>query len=88
MLSDYQLQIIEHNNFFLGKNKKLFPNLGNKRTYKLHYQNLKLYLSLGLQLKKIHRILEFKQQPFLKPYIKHNASLQRETEKEGNKIQK
>ena len=30
MLSDYQLQIIEHNNFFLGKNKKLFPNLGNK----------------------------------------------------------
>ena len=52
MLSNYQLQIIEDNNFFLGKNKKLLPNLGNKGKYKLHYRNLKLYSSLALQLKK------------------------------------
>ena len=30
MLSDDQLQIIEDNNFFLGKNKKFILNLGNK----------------------------------------------------------
>ena len=39
MLSEYQLQIIESNNFSLGKNKKLIPNLSNKRKYKLNYQN-------------------------------------------------
>ena len=34
MLSEYQLQIIEDNNFSLGRNKKLIFNLGNKRKYK------------------------------------------------------
>ena len=37
-LSDYQLKIKEGNNFSLGKNKKLFPNLDNKSKYILHYQ--------------------------------------------------
>ena len=41
-----------------------------------------------LQLKKIHRILEFKQEPLLKPYIKRNTDLRREAEKEGNKRKK
>ena len=31
MLSDYQSQIIEDNNFPHGKNKKLIPNIGNKK---------------------------------------------------------
>ena len=64
MLTKYQLQITEDNNFSLGKNKKLIPNLGNKRIYKFHYQNLKLCLNLGLQLRKILRILEFKEEIF------------------------
>ena len=33
-------------------------------------------------------MLEFKQKPFLKPYIKRNTDLRRETEKEGSKIKK
>lgn len=64
MLLCYQLQIIEDNSTFSGKNKKLIPNLGNKRIYKFHYQNLKLCLNLGLQLRKILRILEFKEEIF------------------------
>ena len=36
---EYQLQIIEDNNFTLGKSKNLIPNLSYKRKYKLHYQN-------------------------------------------------
>ena len=47
---------------------------------------MKLYINLGLQLKHFPRILEFKQEPFLKPYIKRNTQLQREAKKEGNKI--
>ena len=38
-LHDYQLKIIEGSNFSLGKNKKLILNLGNRRKYKIHYQN-------------------------------------------------
>ena len=53
LLSDYQLQIIGDNNVCLGKNKKLIPNVGNKRKYKLHYQKLNLYFNLGLQFKKM-----------------------------------
>ena len=75
MLSDHQLQIIKHNTLSFGINKKPIPNLNNKRKYKLHYQNLKISLGLGLQLKEIQKILELKQEPFLKPYIEHNRDL-------------
>ena len=34
------------------------------------------------------KILEFKQERFLKPYIKCSTDLRREAEKEGNQIKK
>ena len=54
MFSKYQLQIKKGNNFPPDKNKRLIPNLGNETKYKLHYQNLKLDLNLGVTIKKIH----------------------------------
>ena len=41
--------------------KKLIPNLGDKVKYVVDYKNLQYYLSLGMILVKIHRILKFKQ---------------------------
>jgi hypothetical protein len=51
---------------------KLMATLHNKTNYIVHFKNLKLYLKLGLQLSKIHRILAFDQKPFMKKYIDLN----------------
>ena len=57
----------------LVKFKKLVPNLFSKENYVTHYRNLKLYLKYGMKLIKIHRILQFKQSPWIKPYIDFNT---------------
>ena len=60
-------------NISSGLVHKLIPTLADKQNYVLHYRNLQLYLNLGLKLKKVHRVLEFNQSPWLKQYIDFNT---------------
>ena len=49
-----------------------------KKNYVVHYRNLKYYLLNGLILKKVNRILEFKQSNWMKPYIDFNTQRRKE----------
>ena len=60
-------------NISSGKVSKLVTTLYDKKNYVVHHENLKLYLSLGMTLKKIHRVLEFNQLKWLKQYIDFNT---------------
>ena len=51
------------------QDKKLSSTFYDREKYVIHFKNLKLYLSLGMTLLKIHRVVEFKQQNFIAPFI-------------------
>ena len=60
MLSDYCKKVADEYETKVGDVKELIPNLGNKTNYVVRYQNLQLYLCLGMKLTKIHKVLKFK----------------------------
>ena len=66
ILSKYCEKIADKYEIKVGDVKKLIPNLGKKTNYVVNYRNLQLYLSLGMKLTKIHRVLEFKQSDWMK----------------------
>jgi hypothetical protein len=55
--------------------KKLTPNLNNKENYVVHIANLQYYLSMGMILKKIHKVIEFNHSNWLAKYINFNSSM-------------
>lgn len=74
MLSSYQKDLLTKLGMKEGSCTKLVPSLFDKKNYVVHYRNLQLYLALGMRLTKFHRVLSFKQSPWLKAYIDFNTS--------------
>ena len=72
MLSKYCSDIADKYGLKIGGVNKLVPNLRNKRKYVVHYKNLRLYLSLGMKLCKVHRISTFKQSDWSKKFVGFN----------------
>ena len=61
----------------IEKGKKLLPNLHDKTEYVIHIRNSKQTLNNGLVLKKVHRLVKFNQNAWLKPDIDMNTDLRK-----------
>ena len=85
MLSKYCKEIADWYGIKVGGVKKLIPNLGDKVKYVVHYKNLKYYLSLGMKLVKIYRILSFRQSDWLKKSVDFNTEKRKQSIDECNK---
>ena len=69
----------------VNKCKKLVCNLFNKKKYVAHINTLKQALNHGLKFKKIHRVIEFNQEVWLKPYIDMNTELRKSAKNDFEK---
>ena len=85
MLSPYAKKLLEDLDLKGTSTEKLIPNLNSKKKYVVHYRNLKLYLSLCMKLTKIHKVVTFRQTPWLKQYIDFNTEKRKMAKKDLEK---
>jgi len=85
MLSEYQIKQKEFLGLKSDKVEKLICDLIPKKNYICHYANLKLYIELGYNITKVHKILFFSQEPWLAPYINKNTNLRKDAKNDFEK---
>ena len=75
------LTFIKIYHFYLKKVNKVekpICSIKNKEKYVIHTRALKQALNHGLVLRKVHRVIQFNQEDWLKPYIDMNTKLRKE----------
>ena len=85
LLSPYAKHIAEKHELTIGKSSKLISSLTDKTRYIIHEMNLKQAVDAGLILTKIHRVIEFKQKPWMKDFIDFNINKRKESKNEFEK---
>ena len=85
MLSKYCKDIVDWYDIKTGGVKSMIPNLSEKVKYPVNYKNLIYYLPLGMKLKRIHRILSFKQSNWLKVFTDFNTKKRQKSDDEFSK---
>ena len=91
---EYPEDLHDHNDYSLAPERikirnveKLIPNLDNKTNYVVHYENVKLYESLGLKITQINRGIKFDESSWLEEYINLNTKQRIEAKKSGNNFE-
>ena len=67
----------------IDKCKKLVCNLYDKKSYAVHIRSLKQAFNHGLML--LHRVIQFNQEAWLKPYIDMNTELRKQAKNGSEK---
>ena len=69
----------------INKCEKLVCNIHNKENYVIYMSSLKQALNHGLILKRVHKVIEFDQEAWLKPYIMMNTELRMQSKNDFEK---
>ena len=69
----------------INKCSKLVCTVQDKENYVVHIRALKQALNHGLILKKVHRVIQFNQEAWLKPYIDMNTKLRKKAKNDFEK---
>ena len=69
----------------INKCTKLVCNWHDKKNYIVHIRALKQALNHGLILKKVHRVIQFNQKAWLKPYIDMKTELRKKAKNDFEK---
>ena len=69
----------------VNKVEKLICSIEDKKIYVIQIRALKQGLNHGLVLRNVHRVIQFNQEDWLKPYIDMNAKLRKEAKQDFEK---
>ena len=73
MLSNFTNNLKTEKNITSDSVEKLICDLSDKKNYIMHYRNLQQAIKLGLKLENVNKVLQFRQEAWMKNYIDENT---------------